>query len=140
MPIGAFLGSFCTFWLYNRYPARIFEGNIGALMFGSIIGCTIVVQEYWWFGFFILIPHSLNFILWIIWLVLMRKYPDIHLDKNSQHTKFGKVASNGILKVPSRLTLKWIPNYYFDLNEKQSTFVVIFITFVFCILGLLIFP
>ena len=62
-PAVAFLGGMLAFWLYNRFPAQIFEGNIGSLMFGSVIGCVVVLQEYWWFAFWILLPHTFNFIL-----------------------------------------------------------------------------
>ena len=51
-PSFAFCVRFFAFWIYNKYPSRVFEGNIGSLLFGFIIGCVIVIQEYWWFGFF----------------------------------------------------------------------------------------
>mgnify|MGYP001222363321 CR=1 FL=1 len=58
--LGAFLGSMSVFFMFNRYPSKAFEGNIGSMFFGSIIGCVIVVQKFWWFGFFILIPHTIK--------------------------------------------------------------------------------
>ena len=99
-PIFAILGSMCAFYTYNKFPSRVFEGNIGSLFFGSAMGASIVTLKLWWFGFFILIPHTLNFLLWIIWLYLMKKNPSMHLDKKGKHTKFGKVRSDGTLKVP----------------------------------------
>ena len=137
VPVGAFLGSLIAFWRYNFYPARAFEGNIGSLLSGSVIGGVIVVQQYWFFGFFILMPHTFNFILWIIWLVNMRRYPNVHLNTEGHHTKFGSLSSNGTIQVPNNLTLKWIPNYYFELSEKQSTVISYFITLSFCIIGLI---
>ena len=139
VPATAFLGGMLAFLWYNKYPARVFEGNIGALLFGSVLGCMIVMQELWWFGFFILIPHTFNYCLWVGWVYLMRKHPEKHLDENGKHTKFGHLDENGIIHVPNRLTLKWIPNYYLDLNEKQTTWVLYLITASFCVIGLLIF-
>jgi len=139
LPVGAFLGSMLAFWFYNRFPSKVFEGNIGSLLFGSIIGCVIVIQELWWFGFFILIPHTFNFILWIIWLYLMRKNPEEYLESNGKHKKFGEIREDGTLEVPNVLTLKWIPNYYYRLNEEQSTRICYSITLVFCITGLFMF-
>jgi len=138
-PASAFLGGMIAFLWYNRYPARVFEGNIGALLFGSVLGCMIVIQELWWFGFFILIPHTFNYCLWVVWVYLMRKYPDKYLDEHGKHTKFGNLDEHGIIHVPNRLTLKWIPNYYFDLTEKQATLMLYAITMAFCGVGLLIF-
>ncbi len=139
LPAGAFLGALIALWWFNKYPARIFEGNIGSLMFGSVIGCLIVIQQYWWLGFFILIPHTFNFILWIIWLALIRKNPEIYLAKDGKHKKFGKIREDHTIKVPNRLSLKWIPNYYIRLNESQSTIISLSITIVFCLAGLVLF-
>ena len=60
LPVGAFLGAIVALWFYNKFPSKVFEGNIGSLFFGSSIGSIIVLQEYWWFGFFILIPHTIR--------------------------------------------------------------------------------
>ena len=64
-PAFALCGSMLAFWFYNRYPSSVFEGNIGSMLMGSTIGCVIVIQQLWWFGFVILIPHTINFLLWI---------------------------------------------------------------------------
>jgi len=138
LPASSILGSIFAFWLFNKYPSKVFEGNIGSLMFGSFIGGIIVVQQYWWFGFFILIPHTFNFILWLIWLIKIKKNPDEHL-VDGKHKKFGTVDKNNIIQVPNMLTLKWIPNALLNLNEKHSTFLVQGITLVFCIIGLILF-
>ena len=31
------------------------------------------------------------------------------------HKKFGKVSEKGYIVAPNRLTLKWIPNFYFRI-------------------------
>jgi len=139
MPGAAFLGAIIAFWQFNKYPSLVFEGNIGSLLFGSLIGCIIVIQEFWWFGFFILLPHTLNLVLWTIWLYLMDWYPEIYLEKDGKHRKFGFVREDLKLEVPNRLTLKWIPNYYFNLNEVQSVYIMYSLTIIFCILGLYLF-
>ena len=139
IPALSFLGSIIAFWKYNKYPSRVFEGNIGSLMFGSIIGCLIVTNEYWWFGFFILIPHTFNFVLWVVWLYLMKENPDKYLESTGRHKKFGELRSDGSIKVPNYLTLKWVSNYFFRLNEIQSVNVCYFFTLFFCLVGLILF-
>lgn len=138
-PIFGILGSILAFFLYNKFPSRAFEGNIGSQFFGSTIGVIIVIQKFWWFGFFILIPHVFNFILWLVWVYLMKVDSSHHLDKSGNHTKFGNVTNEGIIEVPNRLTLKWIPNYFFRLTEPQSTRIMYVITIIFCLLGMVIF-
>jgi len=137
--LGSFLGSMAVFFLFNRYPSKAFEGNIGSMFFGSIIGCVIVLQEFWWFGFFILIPHTINFLLWVVWLIMMKLEPKAYLLDDGSHNKFGFLREDSTIEVPNRLTLKWIPNYYFELNEGQSTLVMYAITLAFCIGGIILF-
>ena len=139
VPIGSFLGAMVAFWRFNRFPSRVFEGNIGSLLFGSLIGCVIVIQEYWWFGFFILLPHTFNFILWIYWLLMMKLDSSNYLETTGLHQKFGSIKRDGTIKVPNCLTLKWVPNYFFRLNEGHSVLIMYLITLTFCFLGLIIY-
>lgn len=136
LPVGGFFGSILAFYIFNRYPSKVFEGNIGSLLFGSLIGCTIVIQNLWWFGFFILIPHTFNFLLWIYWLYLMNINPDEHLNRDGNHSKFGYIRSNKTLAVPNNYTLKWIANYNFDIDESTSTKISFTYTGLFCLIGL----
>ena len=136
IPSAAFLGAMVALWFFNYYPAKAFEGNIGSLLFGSLIGCMIVIQEYWWFGFFILFPHIINFLLWVYWLIMMKKDPVNYLLNNEEHEKFGKIRNDNSLKVPNALTVKWIPNFYFKLTEKESTIILYCLTGIFCIIGI----
>ena len=69
----------------------------------------------------------------------MKKDPEVYLIDGINHQKFGKVDSEGIITVPNRLTLKWIPNYYLSLTEPQSTNIMYSITIVFCLSGLFLF-
>lgn len=138
-PIASILGSMCAFLWFNKFPSKIFEGNIGSLFFGSAIGVAIVIQEYWWFGFFILIPHSFNFLLWLLWIYLMNKHPDNYLTDKGSHQKFGMIRKDNTLMVPNGLTLKWIPNYYFKLEENTSVWIMYLFTSVFCLTGLFLF-
>lgn len=69
----------------------------------------------------------------------MRVKPEEYLKADGKHKKFGRVREDGTIAVPNRLTLKWIPNYYFNLSEPQSTLISFSITLFFCIVGILIF-
>lgn len=138
-PIGAFLGAMIAFWRFNRFPAKVFEGNIGSLLFGSLIGSIIVIQGYWWFGFFILLPHTFNFLLWVYWVVMMKRNPSKYLKSSGKHQKFGTRRHDDTLDVPNYLTLKWIPNYFFYLREVDSVNIMYLITIIFCIFGLVLF-
>lgn len=138
-PVVPIFGSLVAFWIFNKYPAKIFEGNIGSFFYGSTLGAAIVIQNYWWFGVFILVPHIINFILWIVFVYMIHTKPEAYLSKDGSHKKFGKIDEKGNIQVPNRLVLKWIPNYYFNLNEKDSVIVMHLFTLIFCLIGIFLF-
>ncbi|MDO8728115.1 MAG: UDP-N-acetylglucosamine-1-phosphate transferase [Candidatus Methanoperedens sp.] len=123
----AITGATLGFHLYERYPSRIFWGNIGSLTVGSAIGVMIVMKGFIFSGFIMLLPHTINFLMYVYWRA--RKYPQV---------KFGKVRNDGTLEVPNNLTLKWVLPYYRNVTERQATYAMYAVTAVFCIIGILI--
>ena len=116
---------FAYFWFEN-YPARIFWGNIGALSVGAAIGALIVTQGFIISGFIMLIPHTVNFLMYLWWRLNKTKYPFV---------KFGGVRDDGTIEVPNPLTLKWVLPYYFRMTEKQGAYAMYALTALFCVIG-----
>lgn len=123
----AITGATIGFYFYEQYPARIFWGNVGSLTVGAAIGTIIVIQGFIISGFIMLIPHTVNFLMYVYWKV--KKYPS---------AKFGKVREDCTLDVPNALTLKWVLPYRYRLNERQATYAMFLLTSVFCIMGILL--
>jgi len=119
---------FGYFWFENN-PSRIFWGNIGALSIGAAIGAMIVTQGFIISGFIMLIPHTINFLLYVYWRLHTNRYPI---------KKFGTLTDDGTLKVPNPLTLKWVFPYYFKMTEKSATYCMFAVTAFFCIIGLIV--
>jgi UDP-N-acetylglucosamine--dolichyl-phosphate N-acetylglucosaminephosphotransferase len=84
----------------------------------------IVTQGFIISGFIMLIPHTLNFLLYVYWRV--KKYPAV---------KFGRIRDDGTLEVPNPLTLKWVLPYYFRVSEKQAGYTMFALTGLFCLAG-----
>ena len=125
-------GSLLSFWFYNKYPSKIFEGNVGTMFVGSSIGCAIVVQEYFFFGFFILIPHTINFLM-DFWTFSIAQKKDI---------KFGTVDSEGYIVPPTTMaskSIKFALTDKYKLREPEAVKIQYFISILFVIIGLLIF-
>jgi UDP-N-acetylglucosamine--dolichyl-phosphate N-acetylglucosaminephosphotransferase len=119
-------GAVAAYFLFEKYPARIFWGNIGALSVGAAIGCMIVTQGFIISGFIMLIPHTVNFLMYVYWRLRPRKYPI---------AKFGKERDDGTVEVPNPLTLKWVLPYYFRMTEKTAGYAMFALTAGFCVLG-----
>jgi UDP-N-acetylmuramyl pentapeptide phosphotransferase/UDP-N-acetylglucosamine-1-phosphate transferase len=118
-------GLLAYFWFEN-YPARIFWGNIGALSVGAAIGCLIVTQGFLLSGFIMLIPHTVNFLMYVYWRLNKTRYPI---------AKFGHERDDGTIEVPNPLTLKWVLPYYFRMTEKQGAYAMYGLTALFCVIG-----
>ncbi len=121
-----FLGGMFAFWYYNKYPANIFEGNIGSLCMGSIVGIILVLKDYYFFGIFILIPHIVDFLM----LIYLRV-------KSLPFIKFGKIDDKGIIIAPNPIKMKFLLPYYFRMTEPQVVKYLYLITIIFCCGGIL---
>ena len=133
--IAALTGAQLIFFWYNKYPSKILEGNIGSLAVGAAIGAGIVVQHYLLAGIVMLMPHIINFLMYVYWRIMHKRHPD---DERWQIVKFGKVRDDGTLEVPNRLTLKWLLPYHFRMTERQVVYSMYLLTLGFCILGLFV--
>ena len=102
---------------------------IGSLMTGSILGSFIVINKMEVFGFVILIPHIVNFLMYVVWKI-----------KGLGEVKFGRVREDGTLEVPNPWTLKWTFPYYFRLTEHQTMWILYSLTLFSGILGLVLVP
>jgi len=133
--LSCFVGAIAGFLWYNRYPARIFMANIGALSLGAAIGAAIVVSGFLVSGFIMFIPHTINFLMYVYWRLMHRLHPE---DRRWNKEKFGKVRADGTLEVPNPLTLKWMLPYYYKMTEKQAVLAMYALTIPFCVVGLFI--
>jgi len=119
------LSSTLAFFFFNKYPSRIFEGNSGTYMLGAAIGGLLILLNMEIFGIIILIPHIVNFLMYVYLKIRKRKI-----------IKFGKTDREGYLIVPHPMSLKWTLPYYFKMTEKQAIVAMYLLTLLFCLLGL----
>ena len=119
-------GAVLAYFWFEKYPSRIFWGNVGALSVGAAIGCLIVTQGFIISGFVMLIPHTVNFLLYVYWRLRIAKYPP---------AKYGSIREDGTVEVPNPLTLKWVLPYYFKISEQRATYAMFSVTAVFCAIG-----
>ena len=119
-------GAVLAYFWFEKYPSRIFWGNVGALSIGAAIGCMIVTQGFIVSGFVMLIPHTVNFLLYVYWRLRIAKYPA---------AKYGSTREDGTVEVPNPLTLKWVLPYYFKMSEQKATYAMFSVTAVFCAIG-----
>ncbi|HDS45796.1 MAG TPA: UDP-N-acetylglucosamine-1-phosphate transferase [Methanomicrobia archaeon] len=133
--LSCLLGATLGFVWFNRYPARILWGNVGALALGAALGSAIVVSGFLVAGFVMFLPHTVNFLMYAYWRVMHKLHPET---LKWQLAKFGRVRDDGTLEVPNPLTLKWVLPYHFRMTERQAVLAMYALTLPFCVLGLFI--
>jgi len=131
--LSCMLGAVLGLLYYNWYPSRIFDGNVGAMTMGATIGIGIVACGFLVSGFIMLIPHTVNFLMYVYWRIMRRLYPN---DERWKLLKFGEVGEDGTLKVPNGLTLKWLLPYHFRMTERRVVLYMYALTVVFCLISL----
>jgi UDP-N-acetylglucosamine--dolichyl-phosphate N-acetylglucosaminephosphotransferase len=126
MPVG---GAILAFLYFETFPAKIFWANIGSLMVGAAVGGFIVLNHLELFGIIILIPHIINFLMYVVWRI-----------KKLGEVKFGGLREDGTLIVPNPLTFKWLFPYYYRLTENQTMWIMYSVSILFGLIGLVLVP
>ncbi len=123
----ALCGACLAFLRFNRYPSRIFLGDVGAFVIGSAVATAAIIGNLETFGLLVLGPHIINGFLTSF---------DIARKKPIQ--KFSTVK-NGILVPPER---RFVNALYFELQrlrpmtEKQVVWAIWLIGIAFGLLAL----
>ena len=133
----AFFGANLAFWTRNRYPSSIFEGNIGAMLIGAAMGTFIVFQGFLISGVIMLLPHTINFLMYFYWRV-RRKICQKRGTPPGEYGsfKFGRLQDDGTIKVRNKLTLKWLPPYYYPMTEREIVMIMYALTATTCAIAL----
>ena len=133
----AFFGANLAFWTRNRYRASIFEGNIGAMLIGAAMGTFIVFQGFLISGVIMLLPHTINFLMYFYWRV-RRKICHKRGTPLGEYgsVKFGRLQDDGTIKVQNKLTLKWLPPYYYPMTEREIVMIMYALTATTCAIAL----
>lgn len=59
----ALFGVLLVFFFYNKFPAKLFAGNIGTLFIGSIFAIGAIIGNLKYVFFIIMIPYLIHFLL-----------------------------------------------------------------------------
>jgi len=123
------LGAMVGMLFYNFYPAKVLMGNVGTYLIGAGVGAFFVLADMEFFGIIILIPHIINFLMWLYWCSIMDREP---------HVKFAPVKKNGVINPPNKLAMKYFVAKVFNVGELGAVLICYAITIGFGVIGLLV--
>ncbi len=127
MPI---LGSLLIFIFYNWYPAKVFDGNVGAFLMGGALGSFLIINKLELFGALVLLPNIITFIL-DLYVLGIKKVPD---------KPFPEPRKDGLIITDKTMRFKSFKNLVctlIPLTEKQATLLILSITTLLCIIGVI---
>lgn len=55
------MGSLLGFLILNRYPSKIFPGDVGTLSIGAALACAVIIGNFEALGFVLIFPYILDF-------------------------------------------------------------------------------
>lgn len=121
-----FIGALLAFLFFNRYPSKVFPGDIGTFGMGTVIACVAILVDLERAAIIMFIPHTVNAILFFIGK-LKREPPPREAQMNS----------DGTLPAPSIWSLRSVLLRIHPMKEKTLVYVMLLIVAAFSIAGML---
>jgi len=121
-----FLGALLAFLFFNKYPSKVFPGDVGTFGMGTAIACVAILADLERAAFIMFIPHTVNAILFFIGK-LKREPPPREAQMNA----------DGTLPAPSIWSLRSVLLRLRPMNEKTLVLVMLLIVAAFSIAGML---
>ncbi len=126
------VASLLVFYFYNKFPARVFPGDILTYSVGALIACMAILGNFEKIALFIFIPYILETLL--------------KLRGGLAKQSFGKPNKDGSLEMPydkiyglTHLSIFLLKKLKNKVYEKDVVYLIFAVQIVLCLLALLIF-
>lgn len=127
------LFSCMAFYLYNRYPAKIFPGDSGTYVIGVVLACCAIVGNLELVGAILFIPHFFNLIIYYFGY-FKRGY------EKTRRDKFASVTKEGYLRAPHKYYLPFLLiSLDSKMTEKKITRLLLGIQLIFALIAVSLF-
>lgn len=121
-----FLGALLAFLFFNKYPSKVFPGDIGTFGMGTVIACVAILADLERAAFIMFIPHTINAILFFIGK-LKREPPPREAEMNADET----------LPAPSIWSLRSVILRIHPMREKILVYIMLSMVALFSVVGML---
>lgn len=126
------VASLIVFYFYNKFPAKVFPGDILTYSIGALIACMAILGNFEKIAVFVFIPYIIETFL--------------KLRGNLTKQSFGKANEDGSLELPygkiygmTHLSLKILKKFKNKVYEKEVVYLIFAIQILICFLALFIF-
>lgn len=121
-----FIGALIAFLYFNRYPSRVFPGDVGTFGMGAVIACVAILSDLERAAIIMFIPYFVNAALFFIGK-LKRVPPPRNAEMNP----------DGTLPAPSIWSLRSIILRIHPMKENMLVVTMLLLVAAFSIIGML---
>lgn len=121
-----FLGALVAFLFFNRYPSKIFPGDVGTFGMGAVIACAAILADLERAALIMFIPYIVNAILFFIGKL-----------KRVPPPREAQMNADGTLPAPSIWSLRSVILRIHPMKEKTLVYVILLMVALFSIAGML---
>lgn len=136
-----FLFALIAFYLFNRYPSKVFPGDITTLSIGAIIASAAIIGKVELFAVLLCILYLINFGLYFVFTFFYKPFTKL------KETHISHVDSKGILErqyFKGTKKMQWQKMYYlfehwfYPCTEKKLVTIFLLIQFIIDAIVLLV--
>jgi len=122
------LGALISFLLFNKYPSRVFPGDVGTFGMGSVIACCAMLAYLERAVFVMFIPHTINAILFFVGKLRGEAPP-----------REASMNPDGTIPAPTIWSLRCLLLRVRPMKEKTLVYTMWMVVAAFSILGALVY-
>ncbi|MBI5223052.1 hypothetical protein HY990_01385 [Candidatus Micrarchaeota archaeon] len=123
----AMMGSLLGFLVFNRYPSKIFPGDVGTLSIGAALACAVILGNFESLGVLLVLPYVIDFMIKAINRFPSRGWAGIYKD--------GKLYSP---EIPISFA-QHVMKHFKGISEQNLVFFFVSLEAVFALVAVLIF-
>ncbi|MFH1425960.1 MAG: hypothetical protein ABIG66_00840 [Candidatus Kerfeldbacteria bacterium] len=128
-------GSLLVFYFYNRYPAKLFAGNIGTLFVGGTLAVTALVGDMKLPFLILMVPYGIH-------LLLQERFAWDEHKLTARPTERGVIQPDGTLKSPYTKAYgltHWLMLHGKKMTEQRLVQNLMLMELVFALLAVLVY-
>ncbi|VVC03210.1 Phospho-N-acetylmuramoyl-pentapeptide-transferase [Candidatus Bilamarchaeum dharawalense] len=121
------LGALLGFFWFNRYPSKVFPGDVGNLVIGGTLACTVIVGNTEGIGAILVIPYVIDF-----FIKALNKFPS---------KGWAGILKNGKLYAPDKPIsfAQYVMKFSKGISEAKLALFFITLEVIFAIIAILLY-
>ncbi len=123
-----FLGTLIAFLYYNKYPSRVFPGDVGTFGMGTVIACVALLVHLERAVFVMFLPHTVNAALFFIGKLRGKAPP-----------REAPLNPDGTIPCPTKWSLRCLILQIHPMKEKTLIYVMWAIVLLFTVIGMFVY-